>query len=201
MRTDALLTIIVCGIALGGCRSDKGQIELKAAAVREAASAVRSDASLIRDNAQDLAGVVQPDYAGKVEAIVDAATRIDHQAERVGQAAAIISESAQGVTDIVPWWQRLLGYSLWTLLGGLIVLALAWYGLLPFVVRAIAGLASKIPALASALIPPSIRSAAKLDYEAMDAANPNQAAAVAVKRTSPLYDAAYRLAKAGKGKP
>jgi hypothetical protein len=212
MRASAVLTVTICATALGGsgCHSPKAGIEAGASKVRDVSATIRADAQLILDNAQDVTAELsdnieyvtwaQDPAAEKVAAIIDAAGRIDHQAERASLAAAQISEDAQGVTNTVPWWQRLLGYSLWTLLGGAIMLVLAWYGLLPIVIRTIAGLASKIPALASALIPPSVRSAAKLDYEAFDAANPNQVAAVAIKRTSPLYDAAYKLAKAKKGK-
>jgi hypothetical protein len=65
------------------------------------------------------------------------------------------------------------------------------------VLRAIASIVAKVPALASALIPPRVRAEAKLDYEAFDPADPKQTAAMGVKRTSPLYDAAFRVAKKG----
>jgi hypothetical protein len=128
---------------------------------------------------------------------VGAASRIDHNAERIANVSSVITDNAQKVKDIQPWWQTLLGMGFWGLVGMGIALVLAWYGLLPLVLRAIASIVAKVPALASALIPPRVRAEAKLDYEAFDPADPKQTAAMGVKRTSPLYDAAFRVAKKG----
>lgn len=194
-----LATIAVATAALtgAGCNSAKRTIEAKAEEVRAYAGTIRDDAQAIRDNAQDLTGTIPPELAPKVEAIVGAAERIDHNAERVGNVASIITDKAQQVKDITPWWQTLLGMGFWGLVGMGIALVLAWYGLLPLVLRAIASIVAKVPALASALIPPRVRAEAKLDYEAFDPADPKQTAAMGVKRTSPLYDAAFRVAKKG----
>jgi hypothetical protein len=194
-----LATIAVATAALtgAGCNSAKRTIEAKAEEVRAYAGSIRTDAGVIRDNAQDLTGTIPPELAPKVEAIVGAAERIDHNAERVGNVAAIITDRAAQVRDIQPWWQTLLGMGFWGLTGMGIALVLAWYGLLPLVLRAIASIVAKVPALASALIPPRVRAEAKLDYEAFDPADPKQTAAMGVKRTSPLYDAAFRVAKKG----
>jgi hypothetical protein len=194
-----LATIAVATAALtgAGCNSAKRTIEAKAEEVRAYAGTIRADAQAIRDNAQDLTGVVPPELAGKVEAITDAATRIDHNAERIANVSSVITDNAQKVKDITPWWQTLLGMGFWGLVGMGIALVLAWYGLLPLVLRAIASIVAKVPALASALIPPRVRAEAKLDYEAFDPADPKQTAAMGVKRTSPLYDAAFRVAKKG----
>jgi hypothetical protein len=192
-------TIAVAALALtgAGCASAKRDIEAKAEEVRGYAGTIRADALIISDNAQDLQAQATPDQTEKLGMIIDAATRIDHNAERVGNVAAIITDRAQQVKDITPWWQTLLGMGFWGLTGMGIALVLAWYGLLPLVLRAIASIVAKIPALASALIPPRVRAAAKLDYEAFDETDPKQTAAMGVKRTNPLYDAAFRVAKKG----
>lgn len=193
----ALLTI-VAGLTLAGagCSSAKRDIEVKAEEVRQTAATIRADAATIRDNAQDIREAVPPDLAPKVDAIEDAATRIDHQAERVGQVAAVITDKAQQVKDITPWWQTLLGMGFWGVVGLLIAIALAWYGLLPIVIRALAGLASKVPTLFNVLIPDSIRTSAKLDAEAFNPNDPTMTAAIAARRQAdPRYDAAYRAFK------
>jgi hypothetical protein len=194
-----LATIAVATAALtgAGCTSAKRTIEAKAEEVRAYAGTIRDDAQAIRDNAQDLTGTIPPELAPKVEAIVGAAERIDHNAERIANVSSVITDNAQKVKDITPWWQTLLGMGFWGLTGMGIALVLAWYGLLPLVLRAIASIVAKVPALASALIPPRVRAEAKLDYEAFDPADPKQTAAMGVKRTSPLYDAAFRVAKKG----
>jgi hypothetical protein len=194
-------TIAVAALALtgAGCASAKRTIEAKAEEVRAYAGTIRDDAQAIRDNAQDLLATVPPELAPKVEAIGKRAARIDHNAERVGNVAAIITDNAQQVKDITPWWQTLLGMGFWTIVGGIVVLALAWYGLLPIVIRALAGLASKVPSLFKLLIPDSIRTSAKLDVEAFDPNDPTMTAAVAARRQAdPRYDAAYRAFKGGK---
>jgi hypothetical protein len=190
----AVATTALTGLA---CTSAKRTIEAKAEEVRAYAGTIRADAQAIRDNAQDLTGTIPPELAPKVEAIVGAAERIDHNAERIANVSSVITDNAQKVKDIQPWWQTLLGMGFWGLIGMGIALVLAWYGLLPLVLRAIASIVAKVPALASALIPPRVRAEAKLDYEAFDPADPKQTAAMGVKRTSPLYDAAFRVAKKG----
>ena len=204
-----LATIAVATAALtgAGCTSAKRTIEAKAEEVRGYAGTIRADAGIIRDSGQDMLatidGITTEDrqrvdsLIEEVDTILSAATRIDHNAERVGNVAAIITDKAQQVKDITPWWQTLLGMGFWGLTGMGIALVLAWYGLLPLVLRAIASIVAKIPALASALIPPRVRAAAKLDYEAFDETDPKQTAAMGVKRTNPLYDAAFRVAKKG----
>ena len=196
-----LATIAVAALALTGpgCASAKRDIEASAEQVRTYAGTIRADAQSIRNNAQSLLQTVPPELAEKVEAIDAAATRIDHNAERVGNVAAIITDRAQQVKDITPWWQTLLGLGFWTIVGGIVVLALAWYGLLPIVIRALAGLASKVPSLFKVLIPDSIRTSAKLDVEAFDPNDPTMTAAIAARRQAdPRYDAAYRAFKGGK---
>ena len=196
-----LATIAVAALALNGagCNSAKRDIEASAEQVRTYAGTIRADAQSIRNNAQSLLQTVPPELAEKVEAIDAAATRIDHNAERVGNVAAIITDRAQQVKDITPWWQTLLGLGFWTIVGGIVVLALAWYGLLPIVIRALAGLASKVPSLFKVLIPDSIRTSAKLDVEAFDPNDPTMTAAIAARRQAdPRYDAAYRAFKGGK---
>jgi hypothetical protein len=80
-----------------------------------------------------------------------------------------------------------------------VTFVLAWYVLLPIVLRALAGLASKVPSLFKVLIPDSIRTSAKLDVEAFDPNDPTMTAAVAARRQAdPRYDAAYRAFKGGK---
>lgn len=194
-------TIAVAALALtgAGCTSAKRTIEAKAEEVRGYAGTIRADAGVIRDNVQDLAGLVPPELAEKVEAIDAAATRIDHNAERIANVSSVISDNAQKVRDTTPWWQTLLGMGFWGLTGMSIALVLAWYGLLPIVIRALAGLASKVPALFKVLIPDSIRTSAKLDAEAFDPNDPTMTAAVAARRQAdPRYDAAYRAFKRGK---
>jgi phage-related protein len=196
-----LATIAVATAALtgAGCNSAKRTIEAKAEEVRAYAGTIRDDAQAIRDNAQDLTGTIPPELAPKVEAIVGAAERIDHNAERIANVSSVITDNAQKVKDIQPWWQTLLGMGFWTIVGGIVVLALAWYGLLPIVIRALAGLASKVPSLFKVLIPDSIRTSAKLDVEAFDPNDPTMTAAVAARRQAdPRYDAAYRAFKGGK---
>jgi hypothetical protein len=203
-----LATIAVATAALtgAGCTSAKRTIEAEAIAIDSVAKSVRTDAQTIRDNAQDLLPLIpeqvaypddMPNAFEKVKTIIAAAERIDHGAERIGGSGAKIREKLPGVVDTTPWWQTLLGMGFWGLIGMGIALVLAWYGLLPLVLRAIASIVAKVPALASALIPPRVRAEAKLDYEAFDPADPKQTAAMGVKRTSPLYDAAFRVAKKG----
>ena len=196
-RLAIIAAVATTALTGAGCTSAKRDIEAKAEEVRGYAGTIRADAQVVSDNAQDLLQDIPPELAPKVEAIQSAATRIDHNAERVGNVAAIITDRAQQVKDITPWWQTLLGMGFWGLTGMGIALVLAWYGLLPLVLRAIASIVAKIPALASALIPPRVRAAAKLDYEAFDETDPKQTAAMGVKRTNPLYDAAFRVAKKG----
>lgn len=201
-------TIAVAALALtgAGCASAKRDIEAKAEEVRTYAGTIRADAQIVSDNAQDLLeGVTPPttpesqETSRKLLEVIDAATRIDHNAERVGNVAAIITDRAQQVKDITPWWQTLLGMGFWGLTGMGIALVLAWYGLLPIVIRALAGLASKVPSLFKVLIPDSIRTSAKLDVEAFDPNDPTMTAAVAARRQAdPRYDAAYRAFKGGK---
>jgi hypothetical protein len=196
-----LATIAVATAALtgAGCTSAKRTIEAKAEEVRAYAGTIRADAQAIRDNAQDLTGTIPPELAPKVEAIVGAAERIDHNAERIANVSSVITDNAQKVKDITPWWQTLLGMGFWGLTGMGIALVLAWYGLLPIVIRALAGLASKVPSLFKLLIPDSIRTSAKLDVEAFDPNDPTMTAAVAARRQAdPRYDAAYRAFKGGK---
>jgi hypothetical protein len=194
-----LATIAVAALAFTGpgCASAKRTIEAKAEEVRAYAGTIRADAAIVSDNAQDLLETATPEQTDKLGLIVDAATRIDHNAERIANVSSVITDNAQKVKDITPWWQTLLGMGFWGLVGMGIALVLAWYGLLPLVLRAIASIVAKVPALASALIPPRVRAEAKLDYEAFDPADPKQTAAMGVKRTSPLYDAAFRVAKKG----
>ena len=70
----------------------------------------------------------------------------------------------------------------------------AWYGLLPIVIRMLAGLAAKVPSLFKLLIPDSIRTSAKLDAEAYDPNDPTMTAAIAARRQAdPRYNAAYTV--------
>jgi Na+-transporting methylmalonyl-CoA/oxaloacetate decarboxylase gamma subunit len=188
--------LILCSLTLAGagCASAKRDIEAKAEEVRNYAGTIRADAGVIRDNAQDLWAEVPPAMIGKVEEIQAAAGRIDHNAERVGNVAAIITDRAQQVKDITPWWQTLLGMGFWGLTVMGIALVLAWYGLLPIVIRMLAGLAAKVPSLFKLLIPDSIRTSAKLDAEAYDPNDPTMTAAIAARRQAdPRYNAAYTV--------
>ena len=194
MRTDAIIAALSLPLVVAsGCSSAKRDIQVGAERVIASAAAIRSDAQAIRDDAQDLAESVSPELADKANAINAAATRIDHEAERIGASASGIIQQSQRVQDIKPLWQTLLGMSAWSLLWIGVALVLAWFGLLPIVIRFIAGLAAQVPSLFKLLIPDSIRSSAKLDVEAFDAADPTMTAAVAARRQSdPRYDAAYR---------
>jgi hypothetical protein len=210
MRRLATITAVATTALTGlACTSAKRTIEAKAEEVRAYAGTIRGDAQIINDNAQDLVAELSDDVhyvtwaqdpaSEKVAAIIDAATRIDHNAERIANVSSVITDNAQKVKDTTPWWQTLLGMGFWGLTGMGIALVLAWYGLLPIVIRALAGLASKVPSLFKVLIPDSIRTSAKLDVEAFDPNDPTMTAAVAARRQAdPRYDAAYRAFKGGK---
>lgn len=205
MRTPLALVAASLILAGSGCSSAKRTIQTEAMTVTAVAKDVRTDAQLIRDNAQDLLLIIPeqvaypedvPNAVQKVKTIVAAAERIDHAGERIGGSGAKIQEKLPGVEDTTPWWQTLLGMGFWGLVGVAIAIVLAWYGLLPIVIRALAGLASKVPSLFSVLIPDSIRTSAKLDVEAYDPNDPTMTAAIAARRQAdPRYDAAYRQAK------
>lgn len=199
MYRFATIAVATAALTGAGCNSAKRTIEASAEQVRAYAGTIRADAAIVSDNAQDLLETATPDQTDKLGLIVDAATRIDHNAERIANVSSVITDNAQKVKDITPWWQTLLGMGFWGLTGMGIALVLAWYGLLPIVIRALAGLASKVPSLFKLLIPDSIRTSAKLDVEAFDPNDPTMTAAVAARRQAdPRYDAAYRAFKGGK---
>ena len=117
MYRFATIAVATAALTGAGCTSAKRTIEAKAEEVRTYAGTIRTDAAIVTDNAQDLLETATPDQTDKLGLIVDAATRIDHNAERVGNVAAIITDKAAQVRDIQPWWQTLLGMGFWGLTG------------------------------------------------------------------------------------
>ncbi len=175
-----VMTACVVG-ALAGCASPKREIEKAATfATIEAGSAI---SALDKATAT---GEVGPKAAPFV---AEAKTNMGN----VLGAASSITSNLPGVKDVEGWWVA------WIRTGLIGAAAIAcFYFLWPVLPGAIAWIVFKFPKMLW-MIPRAVRASAKFDAEALETAEPSSALyeSIAVKRVrSPLYEAAFKVAKA-----
>lgn len=201
---------IAMAIVLTGCADHKAAIEKDAGIVAETGGTVREHAGVIRRFADEASAQIQSgDDTGAIKSlqgIRESAGKLDAAGERLQLAGDRINDNAQHVKNVTPLWVWVLGNLLW--IGGVLVAVVVFWpvagpfivGLIPVFGQAIAWLVRRWSRM-SFVIPKDIREKAKLDAEALGS-NPDSkemnVTVTASRARSPLYDAAFRLAKGKK---
>lgn len=177
---QAILMLAASVLVLAGCQGSKEQIG-DAALLVQRESAIAS-ASL---DAAVSTGEVGPKALPHVE-------KAKESVAAMGGAATSITEALPGVKNVAPWYEVWL----WRIGVGAVVGVGLW-AFWPFLPAILAWLIVKFPKLIS-LIPRTVRAMAEFDVQALDTAppeNPVRSSILTNRLKSPLYEAAFKVAK------